>query len=81
VLPAPVATVPAAGPPVVAVMPPRALVPVKNGHDPIPAQLKGVDVPPAIRKYAKFRRDPYNFCADSKNPLVRVARVFYREFQ
>jgi FMN phosphatase YigB (HAD superfamily) len=80
-LPAPVATVPAVGPPVVEVMPPQALVPIKNGHDSIPAQLKGVDVPPAIRKYAKFRRDPYNFCADSKNPLVRVARVFYREFQ
>jgi FMN phosphatase YigB (HAD superfamily) len=80
-LPVPVGTVPVAGPPVVEVMPLQALVPIKNGHDSIPAQLKGVEVPPAIRKYAKFRRDPYNFCADSKNPLVRVARVFYREFQ
>lgn len=77
-LPAPA---PAAGPPVVEVLPSRALVPVQNGHDPIPAQLKGVDVPPAVRKYAKFRRDPYNFCADSKNPLLRVARVFYRAYQ
>jgi predicted HAD superfamily hydrolase len=79
-LPATVAVVPTLGPPVVEVMPPPRL-PVGNGHDSIPAQLKGIEVPPAIRKYAKFRRDPYNFCADSKNPLVRAARVFYREFQ
>lgn len=28
-------------------------------------------------KMAKFKRDPYQFCADSKNPLIRLGKIFF----
>jgi hypothetical protein len=49
-----------------------------NGHGTLPARLKGIEVPQTIRKYAKFRSDPYRFFADSRHPVVRAMRVFYR---
>lgn len=30
-------------------------------------------------KLAKFRKDPYAFCADSKQPVIRMLRVFFKK--
>lgn len=38
------------------------------------------DIPPALRKYLKFKRDPYTFFNDSRNILVRPLRFLYRNF-
>lgn len=31
------------------------------------------------KKMAKFKRDPYKFFNDSKNPIVRMGRIFFRQ--
>ncbi|WP_158677414.1 hypothetical protein [Chromobacterium vaccinii] len=38
------------------------------------------DIPTALRKYLKFKRDPYSFFNDSRNIFVRPLRFFYRDF-
>ncbi|MCF7522100.1 hypothetical protein L4G92_08595 [Neisseria sp. ZJ106] len=51
----------------------------KMSSDIVSYQKPAEDVRKA--KWAKFKRDPYLFCADSKNGLVRLGRVFFTKKQ
>lgn len=44
-------------------------------------RTKDLDLPAPIRKYLKFRKNPYRFFNESRNPLVRPLRLFYRQFR
>lgn len=45
-----------------------------------PVRMKGVVIPRAVRRYVKFRTNPYGFFNDSKIPPVRLFRHFFRAY-
>lgn len=42
---------------------------------------KDFDFPILVRKYLKFKKDPYRFFAESRNPFVRIFSIFYRRYK
>lgn len=44
-------------------------------------RIKNLDLPKPVRKYIKFRKNPYRFFDDSRSPIVRPFRLFFRSFK
>lgn len=44
-------------------------------------RIKDLNLPPMVRKYLKFKKDPYRFFSDSRNPLVRMLKIFFRRYR
>lgn len=58
----------------------KGKAPIQN-VDLMMLRTKDLDLPPLVRKYLKYRRNPYRFFSDSRQPLLRMLRVFYRRHQ
>lgn len=44
-------------------------------------RIKDLNLPPLVRKYLKYKKDPYRFFSDSRNPLVRALKIFFRRYR
>ena len=44
-------------------------------------RTRHVDLPKPVRKYIKFRKNPYRFFNDSRSPIVRPFRLFFLHFK
>lgn len=44
-------------------------------------KIKDMNLPKVVRKYMKYKKNPYIYFNDSKNPLVRLMRFFYLKYR
>lgn len=54
---------------------------VSKQQDLMAIRIKDLNLPPLVRKYLKYKKDPHRFFGDSRNPLVRGLKFFFRRYR